>query len=117
MIDSRLVYWRKLVHDYADGGRDPLRTRRISLRFLNVFLVECSQRLDGDGPLTREYLAAALTVLATLGPVDRTSFALVGWAFRSRTHSAALARAWFLNGLEPAQPQPLDPGTTGTLPR
>lgn len=109
MIDSRLVYWRKLVHDHADGGRDALRVRRISLRFLSVFLGECSRRLADDGPLAREYLAAAMQVLPALGPVDRASFSLVSWAFRRRSRSAALARIWFLNGLEPARPRPVDP--------
>ena len=114
MICSRLLYWRKLVRDFADDGRDAVRARRISLRFLYVFLCECSRRLGDDVPLASDYLDAALEVLPSLGRVDRASFALVGWAFRARGRSAALARTWFLNGLEPAQPQSLDLDPAGT---
>jgi len=104
MIDSRLVYWRTLMSDYADDGRDPVRARRISLRFLYVFLVEGAARLNDDRPLTTDYLAAALKLLPYVGPVDRASFAVVEWAWRSHSRIGHYARVWFLHGLEPAQP-------------
>jgi len=105
MIDSRLVYWQKLIRDYADDGRDRVRARRISLRFLYVFLVEGATRLNDDRPLTADYLAAALELLPYVGPLDRASFALVEWAWRSHSRMGFYARTWFLHGLEPAQPK------------
>jgi GT2 family glycosyltransferase len=115
MIRSRLLYWRKLLDQHARVGGDAERARRISLRFVFVFLSECSRRLDEDAPLTSEYLEAAHDVLSTLGPVDQACFALVRWAFRGRGRRAALARYWFLTGMQPARPQPLDldPERTG----
>lgn len=114
MIHSRLIYWHKLLSVYADGGRDAAVARRISLRFLNAFLCECAGRLDSDGPLTSEYLSAGQEVLRSLSVVDRAAFAFVGWAFRSHGRVAALARAWFLNGLESARSEPLDIDPDGT---
>jgi glycosyltransferase involved in cell wall biosynthesis len=116
MLDSRLVYWQTLIRDYADGGRDRVKARRISLRFLRGFLDECARQLSDGGPLAPDYLAAAVGLLPFVGPVDRASFALVEWAWRAHSRLGLLARTWFLHGLESARPQihdlapPVEPG-------
>jgi GT2 family glycosyltransferase len=116
MIRSRLLYWRKLLRHYSQATVHQGGPRRMSLRFVFIFLSECSRRLDEGAPLTSEYLDAALEVLSTLGPADRTCFTLAAWAFRRRGHRAALARYWFLRGMEPARPQPpLDFDPQGAL--
>lgn len=100
MVDSRLYYWRKLLCDYAQEGSHPASTRRLTLRFLREFLAQCSSQLEEGDPLAADNLKAALTLLPFVGPVDRTAFRLVRWAWSTNSHAALHARSWFLRGLE-----------------
>jgi glycosyltransferase involved in cell wall biosynthesis len=108
MVDSRLYYWRKLVREYTDGGRDKARARRITLRFVREFLTQCALRLEEGDSLAVVNLEAVAELLPYLGAVDRAAFELTRWAWTSRSRAAFYARWWFLNGLEtPATGQTL----------
>ena len=104
MLESRLLYWRKLIDSFAGAGRDAELARRISLRFLFVFLVEAGMRREAGRPLADEYLLATGDLLPYVGEVDRTVFGVVRWAWRSTSRPAHYVRAWYLRGLEPARP-------------
>ena len=104
MVESRLYYWRKMLREYARDGDDPVRARRLTLRFLGEFLSQCSLQLKEGDPLAVDNLRAALTLLPFVGPVDRAAFGLVRWAWSARSPAALHARVWFLSGLESAAP-------------
>jgi len=105
MVDSRLHYWRKLLGEHARDGDDPVRARRLTLRFLEQFLSQCSLQLEEGDPLAADNLKAALTLLPFVGPVDRAAFSLVRWAWSARSPAARHARIWFLWGLESPAPR------------
>jgi glycosyltransferase involved in cell wall biosynthesis len=110
MVDSRLYYWRKLVREYTDGGRDKARARRITLRFVREFLTQCALRLEEGDSLADVNLEAVAELLPYLGAVDRAAFEATRWAWTRRSRAAFYARWWFLNGLEtPADGQALLP--------
>jgi glycosyltransferase involved in cell wall biosynthesis len=100
MVDSRIFYWRKLLRDYTDGGRDKARARRITLRFLREFLTQCALRSEEGDSLGPANLHATTELLPYIGPVDRAAFALTRWAWTRRDKLSFYARWWFLNGLE-----------------
>jgi glycosyltransferase involved in cell wall biosynthesis len=95
-IESSLLYWRKLVRDHADEGRDKVRARRISRRFLRAFLAESALWLDDGSALACDHLRAAREVLPFTSRGDRASFALIGWAWSRRDRGSALVRRRFL---------------------
>jgi glycosyltransferase involved in cell wall biosynthesis len=104
MVRSRLRYWRKLLSLHGQNGVDRANTRRLTLRFLRQFLSQCSRQLAEGDPLAPENLRAAHILLPFVGPLDRTAFMMVDWAFKSSTPAATRARRWFLIGLETAVP-------------
>ncbi|MEI6726088.1 MAG: glycosyltransferase [Actinomycetes bacterium] len=101
MVASRSNYWRKLMRDYADGGRASRRARLITLRFLREFLTQCILLQDEDPALAAQNFEAALELVPHLGVVDRCAFAATEWAWtRPDDRAAYLARWWFVNGLQ-----------------
>jgi len=102
MTVSGLRYWRKLVATYAADDPRGLVARRLTLRFLRVFLSYASAQLVAGNPLFAQNLAAAESLLPHLGAVDRAAFAATRWAWRSPTFAGRCARSWYLNGLAKA---------------
>jgi hypothetical protein len=83
-----------------EHGRDQRLRRRITLRFFREFLTQCSQQLEGGGPLAQANLAAATHLLPELGSVDRAAFALTRWAWTRSDRAARAVRWWLIEGLE-----------------
>jgi GT2 family glycosyltransferase len=106
MVVSGLRYWRKLVAAHGGDGAAVDTTRRITLRFVRVFLSYASAQLLAGDPLYVENIAAAQILVEHLDRVDRIAFASTTWAWTSTSFSARCARSWFLNGLQLATPAP-----------
>jgi len=99
MVDSGLLYWRKLMDRYATGEDAAVIARRLSLRFARIFLSDASRQLVAGSMLFERNLEAAEQVMPYLGRVDRAAFAATRWGWRSTSFPARCARSWFLNGL------------------
>ncbi len=76
MVDSRLRYWRKLMANHTDGGRDRARIRRISLRFAREMLRQANWSYCKGGAIHHENVATAQELLRYVGPRSRTVFAV-----------------------------------------
>jgi GT2 family glycosyltransferase len=102
MIVSGLRYWRKLVERYAVGPQASSVSRRLTLRFVRVFLSYASIQLVVGNPLFERNLAAAESLLPHLGAVDRVAFEATRWAWHRKTLAARCARSWYLSGMQTA---------------
>jgi GT2 family glycosyltransferase len=100
MIASGLRYREKLIAKYAQGDSKAETSRRITLRFTRAFLSHASVELVAGNDLYRENLAAAESLLSSLGAVDRAAYACTSWAWHTQGFAARCARSWFLNGLQ-----------------
>src|SRR5664280_1001447 len=100
-VRSRLLYWRKLLAEHAEGGRDARRAARISSRFFRESLGHAGRQLRARNPLWKANLAAAETMVPHLGAFERQIFGrhVAGWCrvtARSRLIRYLMERWWRL---------------------
>ena len=90
---------RKLLQTQSGDQADDV-ARRVTLRFVRVFLSYAWSQFLEDNVLFEKNLAAAESLVRHLSVVDRTAFKLTRWAWRRPGFAAHCARAWFMQGLQ-----------------
>jgi glycosyltransferase involved in cell wall biosynthesis len=94
MIRSRLQYWKKLMDNYSDGGRNRHRVVGISRRFFREFLRQAIQQRRFGMGIFRDNLKALKQIAPHLPLLERLGFAYPAplWcAVASRFRPVALA--------------------------
>lgn len=99
MIRSRLQYWKKLMDNYSDGGRDRHRVVGISRRFFREFLRQAIQQRRLGMAIFRDNLKALKQIAPHLPLLERLGFAYPAplWcaaAARLRLLALALEFIW-----------------------
>ena len=93
MIRSRLQYWKKLMDNYSDGGRNRHRVVGISRRFFREFLRQAIQQRRMGMGIFRDNLKALQQIAPHLPLLERIGFgypARLWCAVASRFRPAAL---------------------------
>lgn len=77
MLTSRSYYWRKLLTNYTNGGKDELRTQMISLRFFWEFLNQSVAQYLVNSELCWASLNGAKEISPYLPRMPRILFSLI----------------------------------------
>jgi glycosyltransferase involved in cell wall biosynthesis len=77
MLKSRSYYWRKLIDNYTDCGRDLTRSRLISIRFFQQFIDRAYDQYSSGNDLYLKTLDGAREVLPYLPRLERYCFGFI----------------------------------------
>lgn len=77
MLTSRMYFWKKLITNYTDEGRDRYRVHMISLRFFWQFMGQAKMQYQVGNALCWESFKGAKEILPCLPWLQRMIFALV----------------------------------------
>ena len=92
MLKSRLYYWKKLLKNYTNDGRDTFRVRMISMRFFQEFLTQSLAQFQAGNDLYRHSMDGAKEIIPYLPKFPRLVFS-IGFALPQKMTLRAMVKA------------------------
>ena len=92
MLKSRLYYWKKLLKNYTNDGRDTFRVRMISMRFFQEFLTQSLSQFQAGKDLYRHSMDGAKEIIPYLPKFPRLVFS-IGFALPQKMTLRAMVKA------------------------
>lgn len=92
MLKSRLYYWKKLLKNYTNDGRDTFRVRMISMRFFQEFLTQSLAQFQAGNDLYRHSMDGAREIIPYLPKFPRLVFS-IGFALPQKMTLRAMVKA------------------------
>ncbi len=77
MLTSRIYFWKKLLANYTDHGRDRFRVQTISLRFFWQFMGQAKMQFELGSDLCWNCLGRAQEIVPSLPLVQRVLFSCI----------------------------------------
>ena len=91
MLKSRLYYWKKLLKNYTNDGRDTFRSHMISMRFFQEFLTQSLAQFQSGSELYRHSMDGAKEIIPHLPLFPRLIFS-IGFALPKKFNLTAMVK-------------------------